>query len=99
MPLIIYLNGIDVIGDNNQLGFFLLNQGGDSVDTVVDDSLLLGRSVLLAGGFSLCALLQAFFPLLLSLGAVVVHETKQLGRCNAKGMIDARQHLVSRQDY
>ena len=32
-----HLNGVDVIGDDNQLSFLLLNKGGNIVDSMTDN--------------------------------------------------------------
>jgi hypothetical protein len=44
----IYLNGVDVVGDDDERGLLALDEGGDVVDTVLD-SQRLGALVRLVG--------------------------------------------------
>jgi len=37
-----YLNGIDIVGDEDKLGLLLLNEGSDVVDAKLDSDGLLG---------------------------------------------------------
>ena len=76
-----YLNGIDVIGDHNQLSFLLLNEGGDGVDTMTDNGSTLGGGILLASSASLGSLAKPGLLVLLGLRPVVVQELEQLGGC------------------
>ena len=77
--MIIYLDGVDVVGDDDELRGLLLDEGGDGVDAVPDDSRLLGGGVALAGGAGLGALAKALLLRLLRLRAVLVQELEQLG--------------------
>ena len=40
------LNGVNVVSDNNELGFLVLNKGGDVIKTVLDYNGLLGLNLL-----------------------------------------------------
>ena len=46
----IYLNGVNVVGDDHKLGLLLLDKSGHGVDSVTDDSGTLRGRVLLASG-------------------------------------------------
>ena len=46
----IYLNGVNIVGDDHKLGLLLLDKSGHGVDSVADDSGTLGGGVLLASG-------------------------------------------------
>ena len=74
----IYLDGIDVVGDADQLGLLFLNEGGHRVDAVADDGRALGGGVTLAVRASLSALTEALLLLLLRLRPVLVEELEQL---------------------
>ena len=87
----VYLNRIDIIGDDDQLCLLLLNKSSYGVGTMPYNGLFLSGSVLLASSTSLCPLFQAFFLLLLALGTIIVHESKQISSCDEK---KARQHLL-----
>merc|ERR1719266_1450027 len=58
--------------------FLFLYQCGDGVGTMMHHGLLLGRSILFAFSTSFGSLLQAFLPLLLSLGTIIVQKTEHL---------------------
>ena len=73
-----YLNGVNIIGDDDQLGLLLLNQGSDSVHTVADGESPLGGGVLLAGSASLSPGLETSLLVLLGLGPVLVQQTEEL---------------------
>jgi len=72
------LNGVNIISDNDQLGLFLLNQGGNGINTMVYHGLPLGRLVVLTLGAGLSASFQALLALLLGLGTVIVQKSEQL---------------------
>ena len=74
-----YLNGVHIVGNDHELGLLLLDESGDSVDSVSHDGSPLARSVLLTLGTGGGALPQALLLGLLSLGPVLVHELEQLG--------------------
>ena len=46
----INLNGVNIVGDDHQLGLLLLDKSGHSVDSMANDSGALGGGVLLASG-------------------------------------------------
>merc|ERR1711884_802138 len=58
---------------------WILNKSSYGVGTMPYNGLFLSGSVLLASSTSLCPLFQAFFLLLLALGTIIVHESKQIG--------------------
>lgn len=60
------LNGIDVVGEDNELGGAILNESGDVVETVLN----VDRLGALLGIFALSRLLQALLFLLLALRLV-----------------------------
>ena len=74
-----YLNGINIVGDDNQLGFLLLNQGGDGVDAVSHHGSPLAGGVILALGPGGGALYQPLLLGILGLGSVLVQQLEQLG--------------------
>jgi hypothetical protein len=82
-----YLNRVDIVGDANERGLFLLDQSGDGVDTVVHDGGTLGRGVLLASGAGLGTSTKTLFLLLLGLGTVLVQELEQLSGYRRKEVI------------
>ena len=45
-----YLNGVNIVGDDHKLGLLLLDKSGHGVDSMTDDSGALGGGVLLASG-------------------------------------------------
>ena len=75
----LYLNWVHIVGNDHELGLLLLDESGDSVDSVSHDGSPLARSVLLALGAGGGALPQALLLGLLGLGPVLVHELEQLG--------------------
>ena len=46
----VYLNGVNIVGDDHKLGLLLLDESGHSVNSMADDSGALGGGVLLASG-------------------------------------------------
>jgi len=50
------LNGVDIVGDNNQLSLALLDQGSNVVQTVLQDDRLLGRRISTSRSLGLKAL-------------------------------------------
>ena len=76
-----YLNGVHIVGDDDELSFLLLDQGGDRVHSVAESERALGGRVLLAGRASLGPGLQTGLAVLLSLGTVLVQKTEKLGSC------------------
>ncbi len=74
-----HLDGVYVVGDDDEAGLLLLDERGDGVDPVADDGRALGGRVLLALSAGLGALAKALLLLLLGLGAVLVQELEQLG--------------------
>ena len=77
--LVTHLNGIHIVGDDDELGFLLLDEGGDGVDSVSDHGSPLAGSVLLPlspGGGSLP---QPLLLGLLGLGPVLVQQLEELG--------------------
>jgi len=75
------LDGIDIISNDDQLSFLLLDQGDDTVHSVTDNGGTLGGGICLALGLSLGSLLQSLLPGLLSLRPVLVQQLEQLGGC------------------
>jgi len=78
------LNGIDITGNDNQLRFLLLDEGGDGVDSVADNWWPLGSLgffVLAVLGLLLSTLTETTGLLLLSLWTVLVQKLEQLGGC------------------
>jgi len=74
------LNGVDIVGNDDKVGFLGLDEGNAVVEPVLDEQRLLGVLVLglLGLGSNLGGLTQAGFLLLLGLGAVLVQELEQL---------------------
>lgn len=73
------LDGVNVGGDDDELGLLGLDKGDDVVETVLDEEGLLG---VLGGGVLGLVLglgLETSLLLLLGLGLVLVHEGEQLG--------------------
>ena len=68
------LNGVDVVGNNNELGLVLFNEGGHVVKTVLDVNGLGGLGILGLGGG-----LEAELLLLAGLGGVLGEELEELG--------------------
>jgi len=73
------LQGIDVISNDDELGFLLLHEGGHSVDTVTHHRGSLGRSILLSLSLSDGASPQPLLLGLLVLRTVLVQQLEQLG--------------------
>ena len=74
-----YLNGVNIVGNDNKLGFLLLNQGGDCVGSVAESKGALGWGVFLACGTGFSARLKTSLPVLLGLWPVLVQKTEKLG--------------------
>ncbi len=74
----LYLNGVNIVSNDDKLRFLLLDKGGDGVDTVADGWRPLGGRILLAGGASLSSGLQTSPSVLLRLGSVFFQETEEL---------------------
>jgi len=72
------LDGVDVVGNDDELGLAFFNQGGHVVQTKLEQVGL--GSLLLALGFS--DLLEARLLILLSLGRIFGEQFKELGRYN-----------------
>lgn len=70
------LNGVDVVGDDDELGLVLFNEGGDVVETKLEVHGLL--SLL---GLALSLSLEAQSLLLVGLGRVLGKQFKELGSC------------------
>lgn len=74
------LNGVDIVGDQDQGGLLVLNQADDVVQTVLDGVGLLGDILLLLALLDGGGLLQQTLLLLdLGLRAVLVEELESLG--------------------
>lgn len=74
------LDGVDVVGNEDQVGLLVLNQRHNVVETVLDNVGLLGNVLLvLAGSNGLGLLGESLLLLLLSLGSVLVEELEGLG--------------------
>lgn len=92
------LNGVDIIGDQNQGSLLVLNQADDVVETVLDGVRLLGDILLLLALLDGGSLLeQALLLLSLGLRAVLVEELEGLGSSvlveNVLELGDRRRHL------
>ena len=79
--LVLYLDGINVMGDYNQLCFLLLDKSGDVVDSVLEHDRFLRSSCRVFGpiGLLLCLSLEALFLLRFALRAVLVQQFEKLG--------------------
>jgi len=93
------LDGVDVTGNDDQLRFLLLNEGGDGVDAVADNwgpLGSLGLLILTVLCLLLSALAKAASLLLLGLWAVLVQKFEQLGSLIASAACesDAKQSKV-----
>lgn len=74
------LNGVDIVGDQDQGGLLVLNQANNVVETVLDSVGLLGNILLLLALLDGGSLLQETLLLLdLGLGTVLVKELEGLG--------------------
>jgi hypothetical protein len=74
------LNGVDIVGDEDELGLLGLDEGDDVVETVLDGVWLLGDVLLLlALGDGGGLLVQTLLLLDLGLGTVLVEELEGLG--------------------
>lgn len=68
------LNGVDVVGDDHELGLVLFNEGGHVVEAELKVHGLGALGILLLGGLEEAGLL-----LLLGLGLVLTEELEELG--------------------
>jgi len=68
------LNGVNVVGNNNNLGLVLLNEGGDVVKTEFDEKRLGGLLVVLG----LSSLLKTDLLVSLALGGVLSEQFEEL---------------------
>lgn len=74
------LNGVDIVGDQDERGLLVLNQANHVVETVLDDVGLLADVLLLLALLDGGSLLEETLLLLrLGLGAVLVKELEGLG--------------------
>ena len=73
-----YLNRVNIVGDYHELGFLLLNEGGNRVGTVSKGEGALGGGVFFASGASFGSGLETSFPVLLGLRSVLVQQTEKL---------------------
>jgi hypothetical protein len=74
------LNGVDIVGDEDESGLLVLNQANNVVETVLDNVGLLGDILLLLALLDGGGLLEETLLLLgLGLGAVLVEELESLG--------------------
>lgn len=94
------LDGVDVVGDDNEVSLLGLDEGNTVVETVLDEKGLLAiglRVSLLAVGNLLGNSIQAGLLLLLALGAVLVHELEQSSSSvlveGVRELSDGRRHL------
>lgn len=71
------LDGVDIVGNHDELGLVLLNEGGDVVKTELDVHGLGG----LGSTLILSSLLKSVLLLLSSLGGVLGKQFKELGSC------------------
>ena len=76
-----YLNGVYIVGDDDQLSLLFLNQRSDIVDTLAEDERPLGGFVGLASSTDLGTFTQPLLLGLLALRAVLVEQLKQLCGC------------------
>lgn len=84
----VYLNGIDITGDDNELSLFLLNQRGNCVDTLANNERTLSGDISLAGSTSLGAGTQSLLLGLLGLGPVLVQELEHLSSCKRNILVN-----------
>ena len=94
------LDGLNIVGNDNELGLTFLNEGGDVVETELEDNGLgtdLVGLVSTLSGFSL--LLESSFLVSSGLGLVSVEELEELSRLVlVKGLgenVQRRRHLES----
>jgi len=73
------LQRIDVIGNDDELGFLLLHEGGHGVDAVTNHRGPLGRSILLSLSLGDSASPQPLLLGLLVLRTILVQQLEQLG--------------------
>jgi len=67
------LDWVDIVGDDNELGLFVLDEGSDLMDTVLDSKWLLFVT-LLTGGLGLSNLLKANLLLLSGLWSILIQK-------------------------
>ncbi len=73
------LDGVDVVGDDDEVGLLVLDEADDVVQSRLDEEGLLGLVRLLSTGEVSGLLLEADLLLLLGLALVLVQEAEQLG--------------------
>lgn len=72
------------MGNDDQLGFLLLDECGDRVDTLANDEGSLGGGIGFAGSTGLGTGAQTLLLGLLALGAVLVEQLEQLSGCTVR---------------
>jgi len=91
------LDGVDVVGDEDELSLLLFDEGRDGVYSLTDDGGALGRLILLSGNTSFSAFAETLLLLLLGLGTVLVQKLEQLGSClsvqRGLELVDCRRDL------
>lgn len=70
----IYFDRVDVVSNDDQLGLFLLDQSGDSVDTASGDKWTLGWLIWLASSTVSSSLLETGLSVLLGLWSVLIKQ-------------------------
>jgi len=85
------------VGNDDQLGFLLLDECGDRVDTLANDEGSLGGGIGFAGSTGLGTGAQTLLLGLLALGAVLVEQLEQLSGCltvqSLAELVDGRGNL------
>jgi hypothetical protein len=71
-------NGINIVGNNNELGLLGFNKGGDVVNTVLDDNGLVSLGDLLLLGLGSSSSTETITLLGLVLRSVLVHQLEEL---------------------
>ena len=71
------LNGVDVVGDDHQLGLLLLNEGGHVVQTILQHHGFLALLGLLAFGLDLGLIEESGILLGSGLGGVLLEELEE----------------------
>lgn len=79
----IYLNGIYIMGNDDQLCLLFLNQRGDVINSLTNNERPLGGGISLSGSASLGAGTKPLLLGLLALRAVLVQQFEQLSRCQS----------------
>jgi len=75
------LDGVNVMGDDDELSFFLLNQGSDGVNSLTDNIGALGGCIGLSTGTSLGTGTQSHLLGLFAFRTVLVHQFEHLSGC------------------